>query len=83
MNLEKNIAGVIGAAALLGCVSAQAQGFGAGYGPPLENMPPPIEFATSAEHYAWLLEQADGGTEHTIESCLLYTSDAADDYFWV
>ncbi len=68
MNLEKNIAGVLGAAAMLGCAGVHAQGFGAGYGPPLETIPPPIEFETSAEHYAWLLEQADGGTQHTIES---------------
>ena len=31
--------------------------FGAGYGPPLVTVPPPREFATSHEHYAWLLEQ--------------------------
>jgi hypothetical protein len=42
--------------------------FGAGYGPPLETIPPPKEFATSAEHYAYLLEQANGGTTHTITS---------------
>jgi hypothetical protein len=39
--------------------------FGAGYGPPLETIPPPMEFETSAEHYAYLLEQAHGGTTHT------------------
>ena len=42
--------------------------FGAGYGPPLETIPPPMEFATSADHYAYLLEQANGGIEHTIET---------------
>lgn len=42
--------------------------FGAGYGPPLVTIPPPMEFATSAEHYAYLLEQADGGTTHTFET---------------
>jgi len=50
----------------LGFVSpgAMAQ-FGAGYGPPLVTVPPPREFATSEEHYAYLLEQANGGTTHT------------------
>jgi hypothetical protein len=42
--------------------------FGAGYGPPLEVIPPAREFATSAEHYAWLREQANGGTTHTLNS---------------
>jgi hypothetical protein len=42
--------------------------FGAGYGPPLQVIPPPREFATSAEHYAYLLEQANGGTRHTLAS---------------
>jgi len=39
--------------------------FGAGYGPPLVTVPPPREFASSEEHYAWLREQAHGGTTHT------------------
>ncbi len=47
---------------------AAAQGFGAGYGPPLEVVPPPREFATSEEHYRYLYEQANGGTKHTIQS---------------
>jgi len=42
--------------------------FGAGYGPPLQTIPPPMAFETSAEHYAWLLEQAGGGTEHSFET---------------
>jgi hypothetical protein len=42
--------------------------FGAGFGPPLQVEPPAREFATSDEHYAWLLEQAGGGTQHTITS---------------
>lgn len=67
MNLEKNIFGLLGAAVVLGSPAAHAQ-FGSGYGPPLEVVPPPMEFETSAEHYAWLLEQADGGTQHTIET---------------
>jgi hypothetical protein len=52
---------------LLMPVLASAQ-FGAGYGPPLVTEPPPIEFETSGEHYAWLLEQAGGGTMHTLAS---------------
>jgi len=48
------------------CVAA-AQ-FGAGYGPPLETVPPPMEFETSEEHYAWLLEQAGRMTEHDFDS---------------
>ena len=31
-------------------------------------VPPPMEFETSTEHYAYLLEQADGGTQHTMET---------------
>ncbi len=31
-------------------------------------MPPPKKFATSAEHYAYLLEQAGGGTRHTMDT---------------
>lgn len=42
--------------------------FGAGYGPPLETVPPPREFESSEAHYTWLLEQADGGETHTIET---------------
>lgn len=48
-------------------LAAGAQ-FGAGYGPPLVTVPPPMEFETSEEHYAYLLERANGGTTHTIES---------------
>jgi hypothetical protein len=40
--------------------------FGAGYGPPLVTVPPPKEFKTSEEHYAYLLEQAHGGTKKTL-----------------
>jgi hypothetical protein len=47
--------------------AASAQ-FGAGFGPPLVTVPPPMEFATSVEHYAYLLGQADGGTTHTFET---------------
>lgn len=54
---------------LLGALppAALAQ-FGAGYGPPLQVVPAAREFATGDEHYAWLLQQAKGGTQHTQES---------------
>ena len=47
-------------------VFAQAGAFGGGQGPPLQVVKPPREFATSEEHYAYLLEQAKGGTKHTL-----------------
>ena len=49
-------------------VFAQAGAFGGGFGPPLQAIKPPREFATSEEHYAYLLEQAKGGTKHTLAS---------------
>ena len=58
----------IGAVALGVAPAALAQGgsFGGGFGPPLQVVKPPREFATSEEHYAYLLEQAKGGTKHTL-----------------
>ncbi|HET7132588.1 MAG TPA: hypothetical protein VFJ95_10090 [Gammaproteobacteria bacterium] len=47
---------------------AQRGAFGGGYGPPLKVEPPPKQFASSEEHYKYLLEQAHGGTKHTITS---------------
>ncbi len=47
---------------------AQPGAFGGGYGPELKVVPPPKTFATSDEHYAYLLEQAKGGTKHTLNS---------------
>ena len=47
-------------------VFAQAGSFGGGFGPPLQVVKPPREFATSEEHYAYLLAQAKGGTKHTL-----------------
>jgi hypothetical protein len=61
-------AGVFLLAAGIAPSAVLAQGFGAGYGPPLKVVPPPKEFATSEEHYAYLLEQAKGGTKHTLQS---------------
>jgi hypothetical protein len=46
---------------------ASAQ-FGAGFGPPLETVPPPLEFETSADHYALLLEQAGEMTRHEFDT---------------
>ena len=45
---------------------AQPGAFGGGYGPPLQAVPPPKAFATSEEHYKFLLSQAKGGTKHTL-----------------
>jgi hypothetical protein len=47
---------------------AQRGAFGGGYGPLLKVARPPKEFATSDEHYAYLLVQARGGTKHTLSS---------------
>jgi hypothetical protein len=58
----------IGAVALGLAPVAHAQGgsFGGGFGPPLQTVKPPREFASSEEHYQYLLEQANGGTKHTL-----------------
>jgi hypothetical protein len=65
-------------ALLLSSGSLFAQ-IGAVTGPPLATMPPDREFATSDEHYQYLLDQADGGTRHTMATIprwdgLWYTS---------
>lgn len=65
-------------ALLLSSGSLLAQ-IGAVTGPPLVTSAPEREFATSDEHYAYLLEQAKGGTRHTMETIprwdgLWYTS---------
>jgi hypothetical protein len=51
-----------------GINTSLAQGFGAGYGPELVVQPPTRKFANSDAHYAWLLEEAQGGTNHSLES---------------
>ena len=45
---------------------AQPGAFGGGFGPPLQTVAPPKAFATSEEHYKFLLSQAKGGTKHTL-----------------
>jgi hypothetical protein len=62
------VVGTFAVGVLLPTASAQRGSFGGGYGPPLSVVPPPKVFATSDEHYASLLEQAKGGTKHTITS---------------
>jgi hypothetical protein len=62
----------------LGSASTFAQ-IGAVTGPPLATVPPDREFASSSEHYQYLLQQAGGGTRHTMETVprwdgLWYTS---------
>lgn len=37
-------------------------------GPPLVAVPPEREFATSDEHYQYLLDKANGGTKHTMDT---------------
>ena len=49
-------------------VFAQPGAFGGGFGPPLAVVAPPKAFATSDEHYKFLLAAAKGGTKHTITS---------------
>src|SRR5690554_130995 len=51
----------------LAAVSAHAQ-IGAVTGPPLQTLAPVQEFATSDEHYQYLLGKANGGTQHTIDT---------------
>src|SRR5437773_466292 len=72
MNFNKSLSWVVVAIFALGAapsiVLAQPGAFGGGYGPPLTVVPPPRVFTTSDEHYAYLLEQAKGGSKHTIGS---------------
>ena len=72
MNFNKSLNWVAVAVFALGSAPsiafAQPGAFGGGYGPPLKVEPPPKAFATSDEHYKYLLEQAKGGTKHTLTS---------------
>ena len=72
MNLNPSLRWVAVAAFVLASLPsilfAQPGAFGGGYGPALRAVPPPRAFTTSDEHYRYLLEQAKGGTKHTIAS---------------
>jgi len=72
MNLNKSlrwVAVVVFALSSLQSIAfAQPGSFGGGFGPALKVAPPPKVFATSDEHYAFLLEQAKRGTKHTLAS---------------
>jgi hypothetical protein len=51
------------------CLATSIAGVVVAQGVPLPTVVPPTrEFATSEEHYKFLLDQADGGTQHTVES---------------
>lgn len=69
MNRRQERAGLVSIAsvALIWPALAAAQ-FGSGYGPPLQAMPPAMEFDTSEAHYAWLLEQAGTPTNHDFDT---------------
>ena len=72
MNLNRNLRlAAVAAFALFSApqmLVAQPGAFGGGYGPPLAVVPPPRAFASSDEHYNFLLAAARGGTKHTIAS---------------
>ena len=70
MNFIKSLSCVAGVVFALGSLPAFAQpgAFGGGSGPALTVVPPAKVFATSDEHYAYLLQQAKGGTKHTLTS---------------
>ena len=72
MSLNRNLRWIaVAALVLVGAPSmlfAQPGAFGGGYGPALQVVPLPRSFASSDEHYKYLLAQAKGGTRHTIAS---------------
>jgi len=72
MNIKKSLSWVAVAIFAVGIVPsiafAQPGAFGGGFGPPLKVVPPAKIFATSDEHYTYLLEQAKRGTKHTLTS---------------
>ena len=72
MNLDRSLRWVaVATVALISAppmLVAQPGVFGGGYGPPLTVVSPPRAFATSDEHYKFLLAAAKGGTKHTITS---------------
>src|SRR5262245_50682501 len=70
MSLNRRLCSVAAAALALLTVpltaSAQPGAFGGGYGPALVVVPPPRAFATSDEHYKYLLDRAGGGKKQTL-----------------
>ena len=72
MSLNRTLCSIATAACVLAgapsALFAQPGAFGGGYGPALEVVPPPRTFATSEAHYKYLLDQAKGGTRHTLTS---------------
>jgi hypothetical protein len=72
MNLDRNLRlAAVAAFALSSAPSmlvAQPGTFGGGFGPPLAVVPPSKAFATSDEHYKFLLSAAKGGTKHSLTS---------------
>src|SRR5262245_35655271 len=71
MNFNKTLSWIVAAVVLHVAPSmafAQPGSFGGGFGPALVVVPPAKAFATSDEHYKFLLQQAKGGTKHTITS---------------
>jgi hypothetical protein len=59
---------VVALASVPSIAFAQPGSFGGGFGPPLKTEPPPKAFATSDEHFAFLQQQAKGGTTHTLNT---------------
>jgi len=72
MNLSKSVGwiavGMFVFAFTPSIATAQPGAFGGGTGPALAVVQPPRVFATSDEHYKFLLDQAKGGTKHTLTS---------------
>ena len=72
MNFDRSLRWVaVAALALVSAPSmlvAQPGVFGGGFGPPLAVVPPSKAFATSDEHYKFLVSAAKGGTKHSLTS---------------
>jgi len=64
--LLRIVVALVAVGGLASTLLAQPGAFGGGYGPPLQAVAPSKAFATSDEHYKFLLSQAKGGTKHTL-----------------
>jgi hypothetical protein len=64
--LFRVVTATVAIASLPSTLFAQPGAFGGGFGPPLQTVAPPKAFASSDEHYKFLLSQAKGGTKHTL-----------------